>query len=245
MNIPIWLPSVVGLTYQLWKERGNLTGREEAFFADPRLKEFWAKMRKHLITLEHPEFMEAAAESIPGVFLTPLEFYMRRGTREQPTPKVRIRERQKKADELIARAAKQAGELAQTLESLESTTTIYPCETRLMTIVRKLVRDTNLNHIPSYFDGVRTSDALRLLEAKLKEYPNASSIFDDVPGMASNQSSWRDWLWEAESNYQDFLRIHPGKCVLAEADWVNLAKVLIGNTVSRENVQAALRKQHD
>lgn len=242
MNTPDFLPALVAANYQILVSRGDLTEREQSFFTDARLKKFWDRAGNYLHSLEHPEYLATAAECIPGVFLAPLYFYGHKvGTTERPTPKVKARERQKNSDPLINKAAKLAGELAETLESIEATTHIHPCELRLMAIVRKLVHDKNIARVASYYDGVRTSEALREIETALLAYPETSSIFDDVPGMASQKSTWVDWLAEAKENHRLLLRQHPGEFDLAEVDWVNLTKVLIDDGISRESVQSALR----
>lgn len=242
MDMPKWLPDLVAGNFQLLVKDEKLSERERAFFTDARLENFWIKVSCYLEGLEHPEYLAAAAECIPGVFIAPLAFYGQTGSVDRPTPKTKARGRQKKADPLIRKAAELAGELAEKLERIEETTHVYPCELRLMTIVRELVHDEKIEHVASYYDGVPTSDALRLLEAALLKYPSADSIFDDVPGMASQKSTWRDWLREAAKNHKCQLRMHPGKFELTESDWLNLALVLIGDHVTRNSVQDALRR---
>ena len=241
MNPPDWLPDLVAQNYCLLVASGQLTERELRIFTDSRLKKFWEKVANYLSSLDHPEYLVGAAERIPGVFLAPLAFYGQTGTADRPTPKTKARERQKKVVPLITKAAELAGKLAEVLESIEETTHIHPCELRLMAIVRKLVHDENISRVASYYDGVRTSKALRAIESAWWDYPEASSIFEDVPGMTSQKSTWVDWLAEARENHGLLLRQHPGEFDLAEVDWVNLTQVLISDRISRGSVQSALR----
>lgn len=245
MNTPEWLPTLVATNYRLLLAADSLSKHEQAFFTDARLKKFWEKADGYLSCLEKPEFLAGAAECIPGVFLAPLAFYGQTGTASRPSPKFNARARQKKADPLISKAADLAGELAATLERIEKTTHIYPCELRLMAIVRDLVHDKNIKQVASYYEGVRTSDGLRNLECALREYPTVDSIFNDVPGMSSQKSTWRDWLREAVDNHKLLLLQHPGEFDLTESNWLSIAKVLIGDYITRNSMQDALRSLSD
>lgn len=245
MDTPEWLPFLVANNYRILLDANKLSGQERCFFTDAKLRKFWEKADGYLNRLENPEFLSGAAECIPGVFLAPLNFYGKTGKADNPTPKTRARKRQKGADPLINKAAQLAGELAQTLETIEKTTRVYPCELRLMAIVRTLVYDEKIAQVASYYDGVRTSEGLRNLEEALHRYPTVDSIFCDVPGMASQKSTWRDWLREAANNHKLLLRQHPGKFELTESDWLSIAKVLIGDHITRNAMQDALRSLPD
>lgn len=245
MTQPLKLPLLVDANYRKLLLAGDLTEKDKGFFTDPRLRKFWGKVDIYLQRLEQPELLGSAAESIPGAFLAPLPFYGQSGTADRQSPKVRARENQKKTDSIIYQASKLAGELAELLETLEKITHIRPCEMQLMTIVRRLVHDENINRIASYYDGVSTSEALRELQEAMLNFPKSNSIFDGVPGMASQKSSWRDWLREAASNHKTLLQMHPGEFELTESDWLSLARVLIGNQITREAVQDTLRNLSD
>lgn len=234
------LPSFVRLNFQRMKAEGLLSERQQAFFTDKRLIKFWGKVEKYLSGLLTDDEQDTA-DMLVGAFLTPLFFgYGETGTRDKPTRKTRIMDAQHKADPVISRIARLAGELADALEELESVTPYHPCQVRLLAIVRQLIRDEKIEELTSYWEGVRTYEALRILQAKFSEYPEANDLFKDVPGMASQKASWRDWMCEAESNLAGMLRAHPGDLALGESDWLNIVNVLIGH-VSRNTMQDARR----
>lgn len=233
------LPSCVTENYHRMLSNGSLSEREQALFTDIRLAKFWKRASDYLSKVEYKR-REDAASMLVGSFLTPLMLHGPTGTAEQPSKKTIIRDRQKKADVLIDKAAEIAGELADTLVQLEGTTNLWPDSIRLMAIVRSLIHDDKVHEIPSYFDGVKTSDALYLLEKTFRDYPTASHIFDGVPGMESQKSSWRDWLREAYVNIGHLLHCDPGNLVIREADWLVLVHALIDEAVSRNSVQRAL-----
>lgn len=235
------LPFLVEVIFKRMDAEGLLSERKQKFFTDKRLNKFWGKVSNYLSDVQ-ADYRENAAAMLTGGFLNPISFgYGEAGTAEQPTRKNLIGSAQNKADPVIKRIAKLAGELADALEELEGITRYHPDETRLLSIVRPLVDATDLNKLPTYYEGVRTSDALRILQTKFEDYPNARDPFKDVPGMTSQKASWADWMREAESNLTETLDVYPGSLSLRESDWLSLAKVLIGEHVSREAVQAARR----
>lgn len=234
------LPLLVRWNFEQMLADGSLNEREQAFFTNKRLTKFWGKVEKYLASLP-ADNRQNAASWLVGAFLTPLAFgYGDTGTRDRPTRKTRIRDAQHRADPLISRIAQLAGELADSLENLEDITRIRPCEVRLLSLVHQLIHDDAVQNLSGYWSGVRTYEALRILQTKFSEYPETNDLFKDVPGMASQKASWRDWMREAESNLADMLRVLPGDLVLEESDWLNIVNVLIGN-VPRHSMQDARR----
>lgn len=235
------LPKIIEWNFHRMRTEGKLSKREQAFFTDNRLIVFWKNVGEYLSDVK-ADYRNNAAAMLVGGFLNPINFgYGEAGTKEQPTRKTRIRAAQNKADPTIRRIALLAGELADALEELEDITSIHPGETRLLSIVYPLVDEDALRNLPSYYDGVRTYAALRILQNKFEEYPESGEIFKDVPGMASQKATWRDWMREAESNLNLTLEIYPGNLSLGEGDWLAIARILIGEHISRETMQDARR----
>lgn len=235
------LPYEVQAIFDYMLADGSLSERQPLFFTDTRLVKFWRKVSDYLPKVPESR-REDAASILVGSFITPIGLgYGKTGTADQPTRKTRIREAQKKADPIIDRIADLAGELGDALEELESITSIHPCEVRFLHVVQPLFHDEAVQNLSGYWLGVRTSEALRILERKLRDYPLANDQFKDIPGLASQKATWVDWMREAESGLEDMMRFCPGKLSLSESDWVNLAQVLIGDHITRGAVQAARR----
>lgn len=235
------LPYEVQAIFDYMLANGSLSERQPLFFTDTRLVKFWRKVSDYLPKVPESR-REDAASILVGSFITPIGLgYGKTGTADQPTRKTRIREAQKKADPIIDRIADLAGELGDALEELESITSIHPCEVRFLHVVQPLFHDEAVQNLSGYWLGVRTSEALRILERKFRDYPLANNQFKDIPGLASQKATWVDWMREAESGLEDMMRFCPGKLSLSESDWVNLAQVLIGDHITRGAVQAARR----
>lgn len=235
------LPLLVRWNFERMLADGLLSEREQAFFTDSKLENFWAKATKYLASVP-ADYRDAAAGSMVGAILTPLAFgYGDTGTADQPTRKVKIRQAQNKADPIISRIAELAGELGDALEELESITTIHPCEVRLLHVIQPLFQDEAIQNLSGYWLGVRTHEAVRILERKFMDYPVADDLLEDIPGMKSQKATWRDWLREADHNLKELINIYPGDLAPTESDWVNLAQILIGAHITREVVQDALR----
>lgn len=233
------LPLFVKWNFERMSKEGLLSERQQAFFTDKRLTKFWGKVNNYLAEVQE-DSRDNAASMLTGGFLNPISFgYGKTGTTEQPARKNLIRTSQSKADPIIKRIARLAGELADSLEELEGITPYHPGEARLLSIVQPLVDEDVLSRMPTYYEGVRTSEAIRILQAKFEDYPKASDLFQDVPGIASQKTTWVDWMREAESNLAETLEVYPGSLLLGESDWLKLAKVLISEYISREAVQAA------
>ena len=235
------LPYEVKVIFDYMLADGSLNERQQAFFTDKRLVKFWRKVSDYLPEVQGSRGDDAASILV-GCFITPISFgYGAVGTADKPPRKTRIRKAQKNADLIIDRIATLAGELGDALEDLEDITHIHPCQVRLLSIVQPLIHDNAVQNLSGYWHGVRTYEALRILERKFRDYPVAHDQFKDIPGLASQKSSWVDWMREAESSLEDITRFFPHKLPLSESDWVILAQVLIGDHISREAVQAARR----
>lgn len=246
------LPDIVAANYRRMVADSSLNERERAFFTDNRLKKFWAKVGAYLSGVRADYRYNAASQLVAG-FLSPLQSgYGETGKASNPTIKTNIRAAQNKADKAIKKIVRLAGDLATALDDLEPSalqddcvqgiTRFAPDETRLLVIVKRLIDEDGLKNLPSYCGRVRTSEALRILEKSFSEYPEANELFKDVPGMASQKSTWADWMREAEENMNLTLSIWPGKLELKEVDWVNLAQVLIGEHINRNAVRSARRE---
>lgn len=243
MDKPAWLPAWVASNYCRMIRENLLSENEKLFFTDERLRDFWSKVGQYLTYKTHQGFCQDASAFFVGAFLNPLAMYGEKtGTAARPVLKVQIRTSQKKADVLFDEAARLAGELALVLENLESTTRFYPDEMWLMPVVRQLIPEP-LNDLLPPSEFVHAHQALRVLEKAFLYYPRTGDLFNEIPGMASQKASWRDWLREARGNIQTMLDIYPGKFIMREKDWVNLVQVLIDKEITRSAVQAALKNR--
>jgi len=236
-DMPPWLHFYVKYVFSSMENDGALNERERTFFTDARLKSFWVSVGKYLDVV-NPEHAESAASTLIGAFLCGVDFYGYRGTMDRPSPKVKARQRQKDADILIIKAAKLAKNLAAILYKLEQTTHVLPDDTWLMPLFRKVAIDVAEppTRLPSHWENIRTEQLLRELGESLRAYPLTDQLFSSVPGMASRESSWRDWMREAYANIQMMLIIYPGAFTLREKHWVSIANVLIDENITRDSV---------
>lgn len=241
MNPP-FLPFYVAGNFRRMVAENLLSEREKNFFTDNRLSKFWESVDEYLSDLPCVS-RSAASDFLIGSFLSPLKLYGKAGAAKNPSTKRKIRDRQNKGDKLIEKAAKQARELSATLQELKKTTTFYPDTTRFTAIAYSLLSESETKNFLSYSDGIYTYEAIDLLEKSLREYPRASDLFNDVPGMRSNKSSWCDWLSEVRANLDRLLLMYPGEFNLREADWVALSNVLVSEFISRDSIKFALSEK--
>lgn len=233
-EVPSWLPPLVAahVLWQLRERPDDAALRSLAF--DPRMQRFWLHVGPRLrLTMDEISLLL-------GSILGPLSRYKNAGTRDRPNLKVRLRDRQKTADELLDRAAGAAADLAILLEDLESLTRYLPDEMRLLTLVRRAT-GMDLDEVDSYDEGAKTAAALHRLAQALAEHPRTEGLFLEIPGMASQKASWRDWLVEVLTNLGEFERQQGVRLELREAHWVALAQVLVSPDIGRASVNSALR----
>jgi len=216
---------------------GNLNEHERAFFIDERLSDFWGSVAQYLDQVGY-ERADNAASQLVGSFLGGLDLYGHSGTKDRPSRKTKVRERQQKADALIAKAAQLSEQLTEVLEQIEKTTHIIPDEMYFMALFRKVAVDVDgsFERTPSHWEDIRAWQVTGRLGESLRSYPKTDEQFAGVPGMASRESSWRDWMRSAHDALQHCLRMCPGSLVVKEKHWVVLAKVLIDEGISRDRV---------
>lgn len=68
-----------------------------------------------------------------------------------------------------------------------------------------------------------------------------SDPWADVPGMRSNKATRRDWMAEAVANLKQASVIYGADFSLRENNWLAVARVLIGQDISRDLIKEALR----
>jgi len=212
MDYP-WLPVWARNSFHGMEAAGTLSDQERRLFTSENLTDFWAAADCYVSRYQGPN--DDLGGWLIGSIIAPLQLHFEPGTKDSPSKKTGIWERQLKADDLINKAADLAADLADTLRELEETTRLRP--------------------------EMLSSDVVYDLEKKLRDWPETKDLFSTVPGMKSQKSSWRDWLREAHANLQGMLRICPGDFQLREKHWVALVHAMIGEAISRESVQAALR----
>jgi len=242
-DMPPWLPYYIKSVFYYMDRDEALNARERGFFTDERLKGFWVSVGRYLDEV-NPERTPDAASSLVSGFLGGLAFYGHTGTKDRPSPKVNARERQKKADKLIAKAAQLSEQLADTLYQIEQTTHVRPCEMWFMALFRKVVIDVDdsFDRLPSHWEDIYTERVIRELGETFRAYPPTDEQFSTVPGMASRESSWKDWMRSAHASLQMMLRMYPGTFILRESHWVVIAKVLIDENITRDRVHPAFKE---
>ncbi|MGZ8983521.1 MAG: hypothetical protein ACXW11_06150 [Methylotenera sp.] len=219
------LPRHVAENYNRMIAENLLSKRENAFFTDKRLFDFWSKARKWL-ELQADQF--DAGENFIGVFLTPLKLYGEVGDTQNKSPKTEMIKHQRKADELIDEAYTLADKLANVLIELEKTSPYLQYKSRLLPIARQLIPSLKDVNIASYYEGIKTHEALSILKESLVNSPVTDDIFEGVAGMESQKSTPHDWHREAEKSLARMLEKFPnGSFTLTQAEWSLLADVLL------------------
>lgn len=236
------LPKIVACNFRRMVYEKLLSEHEKNFFTDSRLSKFWECVDKYLSNLP-ADSQDGASAFLIGSFITPLVLYGKTGTAENPSPKINTLNRLMEIDQLLDNAGTQAAELSKTLLKLKVAGEFIPFSALLSSGIYSYLDQSEIERILSLSDRMAAYEAIDLLWESIMEHERARGWLNDVPGMKSNKSSWRDWLAEARSNIGRLLRIYPGEFKVREADWVALAKILIDENISRESVRDALRKQ--
>ncbi|HKB59528.1 MAG TPA: hypothetical protein VKC56_05710 [Gallionellaceae bacterium] len=214
MDYP-WLPLWARDSFRHMEEAGNLSDQERKLFTDDRLEDFWRAADKYVSERLGNGDDELGGWLI-GSIIAPLQLHGGPIPAGRLSKKTEIRQRQKNADALLDEAADLASDLVRKLWELEKSTNLRP------------------HPLDGYLNTIRD------LETELREYPKTQELFQDVHGMASQKSSWRDWMREADHNLQTMRRVRPGDLRMREKHWVALAQVLFGGHISRDAVKAAL-----
>ena len=241
-----FLPDAVAAVFNRMNTANLLNDSKRSFFTDKTLERFWGKVGVYIASLPINS-RDDAASFLVGSFLNPLDYdYHKAEIQKSGSPKLfktNMRTAQVEADKLIFKIAKSAGKLAEELEELERTIDFPPDGINLLMIVRQLIDDPALREPPSHHSKVCMSQAIRLLESNLKAHPTSISIFNEVPGMASQKSSWVDWMREAEENIKTCLLVYPASLKFSLGDWTNLVHVIVGNHISSKAIKEARRSR--
>lgn len=235
---PDYLPIGIWSIYIDMQSRNVLSGREDVFFTDKRLSDFWRYVSSYSDSIE-PRWLAGAESFIVGSILNPLDWYSQTGTADRPTLKTKIRDRQRKADILFEEVAELALQLINKLDEISLLTNYTPDEIYLSDLLHPLIEHDLIT--PDIANNrLLTVQLIQKLHDAFRDYPRTDSLFSDVPGMSSQKSTWRDWMAEVQHNLS-FMHCSYGKAFeLREKHWLALVNVLIDDCISRSSVNAAL-----
>jgi hypothetical protein len=222
-GIPASFPDVL-----LTAVPGDLDGAQEAVIAAPELTQFWQSVGAHVLTMGAKGWkpMDAACVLV-GAVLTPLAVgYDAHGTLAR-----RVRERVDMPRR--AKAAALARELADMLDAVRGEA--LPPDA-VISVAALLHRRLIARDAPSYLMAEPTSALLRRLADALTVPPD----FGAVPGLASQKPSWRGFIREVKSNFDEY------GFALREADAVRLVQAVcreagMASPPGRDAVRDALR----
>jgi len=261
---PDWLPELVKKTYFSLRDSGKLTEQEVAFFTDQRLVDFWTHIDNYLNGVESQAIeklsqlnddvewhwlldrKENATGMLIGCFINGLDQYT---PTKGISKKTKIRESQKEVDILIGKASDLAIELAETLANIQQTSSYcQPDELNFLSLVsRATPADIEYGSPLNRALFTDTSDVILKLGEALRDYPRAKELFADIPGMASQKTSWRDWLYCAYDLIDECMPRYEGNIPLdiREKHWVALVRTLFPDQDSdglRDRVHNTLNK---
>lgn len=238
------LPVYFSRIFEHMAAENSLSEREKNFFTDSRLFIFWRNAGEYLSSLRNDlrqdvnDYHENVASFFVGSFICPLAPYGKTGTKENPSPKIKILTRMKVVDQLLNQSSVQAESLYETLRQLDAIGEFVPSDT----ILNDIIGDAGIKQSMFYPQHMPLHELLVPVVKFLKGYERLALDSKKSVGMKSNKSTWRDWLAEAKSNIDQLLITYPGELKIREADWVALAKILIDENISRESVRDSLRK---
>lgn len=238
---PDYLPIGIWSIYLDMKSRDVLSGRNDLLFTDQKLADFWRYVSSYTNSID-PRWLPGAESFIVGSILNPLNWYSQTGTADRPKLKIRIRERQRKADILFDEVAELALQLIDKLDEVSLTTNYSPDEIHLRELLRPLIEHDQIK--PDIATtSLLTSQLIQRLYEAFKCYPRTDKLFADIPGMSSQKSTWRDWMAETQHNLSLLLDMYGKVFEMREKHWLALVKVLIDENISRTSVNAALNNR--
>ncbi|AMO36535.1 hypothetical protein AC731_006040 [Thauera humireducens] len=173
-------------------------------------------------------------------------------TRDRPDDKVRIRDKQTRADALLSQLAVKARGLADLLDELDDLRATVPGETysSLALIESALSRnaaDDDFKRFNRELSSYKRNgfpapaELLRCLAASADAHPPASKVFSDDPWLSSQKSSWRDFMRIMARCISDIYAMYQVRIVFKEKHWIALVHALISHDISRSSVNAERR----
>lgn len=236
---PEFLPLGFWSIYLDMNTRGVLSNNDVLLFIDERLTDFWEYVSSYT-ALINQQWHGGAESFMVGSILNPLDWYSQTGTADRPTLKTKLRERQRKADILFDEVAELALQLINKLEEISLLTNFAPDEMYLSELLHPFVEHDLIK--PDIANSrLLTAQLIQSLHDSFKDYPRTDSLFFDVPGMASQKSTWRDWMAEVQNNLALMHCMYGKAFELREKHWLALVNVLIDESISRSSVNAALK----
>lgn len=253
-----WIPDEAKFIYQhVWRRGGYSDARKnkvlDALFSDKKLEHVWPKLaRKHCI--------EGELSFLIGSIITSTDCAppdgVKRVTRDRPDFKIKVLEKQKKADKIIQKAAKKAQELADLLADLEENGGEIPREVAsgLRLIGSSIESDSMASACcfepfkefksglssgaKSYFP--RTLHLIECLALSLDNHSPDRVRFSDSPWLSSNQSSWVDYLRVLQDVFDDAKHMYGYAPELTPVEWLPLLQTVLDIELTLQDVQQAL-----
>lgn len=236
-SLPEWVPLAArSLPLEEFDER------QLKLFHASELKQMWKRAATALDEVDSALRVDAAAAFV-GSIIHPLHF-AETGTRARPTKTVKLKDRQKKADVHLRKAARQLRQAADEIRAAQKQSSYLPDSVVSFPALARLLMRVD-RKLPSYFEGGETSTAnvLIYLADDIENFQTPQKLFASIPGLAGQKSSWRGWLREVVVNLAEIESCYQTDFALKEVDFVQLAHVLIGPHITRDMVHDALRNQ--
>lgn len=248
-TLPGWIPLGARFVYS---DTGPYTDsrREQAIsglFHDSGLEDFFLHLDGCLASGEWEYFV--------GCIVDAVECVPEGGaaTRDRPDNKTRVRDKQTRASALLSKISDKARELARLLDELDELRATVPAETYSCLALIESALSRNPAEVE--FDRFRRSlssyqehgfpapaDLLNALANASDANPPAAQIFADDPWLASQKSTWRDFVRIVADSLSDIYVMHGVKIELREKHWLSLTRALVSPDISRSSVNAELRK---
>lgn len=216
-------------------------------FHSERLKDFFAHLERMQLT--YREWEHLAGQIISAVECIPADGA---ATTDRPDLKLRIRSNQAAADDLLVSIARQARDLADSLDRLNGLGAEIPGETysSLALIESALTRNLAADDFKRFRKGLSSyrrsgfpapGDLLTTLAESAERHPKAVEIFGNDPWLGTQKSTWRDFVRIVLDSLAESHRMYGTKIELREKHWVALVQALISEDISRGSVSDALR----
>lgn len=252
-SLPQWIPPLAAEVYANGNNYSDqrLERATESLFHSKKLEQFWEHVAKKRLDSDSWPFLLGTI--ILAVGHVPAEGYARASN--QPHLKIRIRGRQKEADELLSKAADQTYALAETLSELRGLRASLPVEVESLLALIERTLSVPWNPSADDFDEFRNrlSSAqeasfpvlemlLCALARQLNDWPQTPDIFADNPWLSSQKSTWVDIVRMINRGFAEMDRVYSVKILLREMHWVSLVQTLIYPDLARTTIQAGLSR---
>jgi hypothetical protein len=183
----------------------------------------------------------------------------KRATRDRPSEKTIVLERQKKADSLIAKAATAAAGLAQLLADIRECGGETPGESyNGLALIENAIQASAVSstYCEEHFKKMRcgmssrekhnfpsTEQIISELAIALENHLPCKERFADDPWLQSSHSSWKDYVRVLRASFEDMHHIYGVRLSLTDGEWTALCQVMLDDpTITRQVVSKGLKE---